>query len=76
MSEPDVGVETARALFNVVYERWRDMPEASRPRLYLHGLSLGAYSSAASSTLFDILEDPFDGALWVGPPFATAACAP
>jgi uncharacterized membrane protein len=73
VSEPDVGVETARALFNVVYDRWRDMPETARPRLYLHGLSLGAYSSAASSSLYDILDDPFDGALWVGPPFATAA---
>jgi uncharacterized membrane protein len=72
VSEPDVGVETARALFRSVYDRWRDMPETARPRLYLHGLSLGAYSSAASSTLYDILDDPFDGALWVGPPFASA----
>lgn len=73
VSEPDVGVETARRLFNAVYARWSAMPEDARPRLYLHGLSLGAYSSAASSSLYDILADPFDGALWVGPPFATAA---
>ncbi|MCW5722478.1 MAG: alpha/beta-hydrolase family protein [Devosia sp.] len=73
VSEPDVGVETARALFNTVYARWTAMDEASRPKLYLHGLSLGAYSSAASSGLYDILGDPFDGALWVGPPFASAA---
>lgn len=72
VSEPDVGVETARSLFGAVYARWSDMPEDARPRLYLHGLSLGAYSSAASSSLYDILADPFDGALWVGPPFATA----
>lgn len=73
VSEPDVGVETARALFNAVYARWTEMDRASRPRLYLHGLSLGAYSSAASAPLYDILGDPFDGALWVGPPFATAS---
>jgi len=73
VSEPDVGVETGRALFNAVYQRWRAMPAASRPRLYLHGLSLGAYSSAASTSLYDVLSDPFDGALWVGPPFASAA---
>jgi uncharacterized membrane protein len=73
VSEPDVGVATARALFNAVYERWSAMPEAARPRLYLHGLSLGAYSSAASTSLYDILADPFDGALWVGTPFATTA---
>ncbi|WP_244465869.1 alpha/beta hydrolase [Devosia soli] len=73
VSEPDIGVETARALFNAVYERWRAMPPERRPRLYLHGLSLGAYSSAASTSLYDVLSDPFDGALWVGPPFASAA---
>lgn len=73
VSEPDVGVETARALFNAVYGRWTAMPRDARPRLYLHGLSLGAYSSAASSTLYDILADPFDGALFVGTPFASDA---
>lgn len=73
VSEPDIGVETGRALFNAVYERWTKMPHDRRPRLYLHGLSLGAYSSAASASLYDILGDPFDGALWVGPPFASAA---
>ncbi|MBD8066358.1 alpha/beta-hydrolase family protein [Devosia sp. PTR5] len=73
VSEPDVGVETARALFSAVYQRWTGMPKQTRPRLYLHGLSLGAYSSAASTSLYDVLSDPFDGALWVGPPFASAA---
>ncbi|MET3927302.1 alpha/beta-hydrolase family protein [Devosia sp. 2618] len=71
VSEPDVGVDTARALFSAVYARWHAMPHDSRPRLYLHGLSLGAYSSVASASLYDILGDPFDGALWVGTPFAT-----
>lgn len=73
VSEPDVGVETAKALFSAVYERWTDMPREARPRLYLHGLSLGAYSSIASSSLYDILGDPFDGALFVGTPFASQA---
>jgi uncharacterized membrane protein len=49
------------------------MPRDERPALYLHGLSLGAYSSIASTSLFDILADPFDGALWVGTPFASDA---
>lgn len=71
VSEPDVGVATAEALFHAVYERWTDLPSESRPKLYLHGLSLGAYSSQASATLYDILADPFDGALWAGPPFAS-----
>lgn len=71
VSEPNVGVATAQALFDAVYDRWTQMPEETRPRLYLHGLSLGAYSSAASNSLYDILADPFDGALFVGTPFAT-----
>lgn len=72
VSEPDIGVETARELFNAVYARWTNMPHDRRPQLYLHGLSLGAYSSAASVSLYDVMGDPFDGALWVGPPFASA----
>lgn len=73
VAEPDVGVETAEALFDAVYLRWTKMPHDNRPKLYLHGLSLGAYSSQASTQLYDILADPFDGALWVGPPFASDA---
>lgn len=73
VSEPDVGVETAAALFKAVYARWTQMPHDARPRLYLHGLSLGAYSSVASTNLLDILADPFDGALYVGTPFASSA---
>lgn len=73
VTEPDVGVETARALFSAVYERWTNMPLDARPQLYLHGLSLGAYSSAASAPIYDILGDPFQGAFWVGPPFASPA---
>lgn len=71
VSEPDVGVETARALFKAVYARWSSMPRDARPRLYLHGLSLGAYSSVLSTSLLDIMADPYDGALWVGTPFAS-----
>lgn len=69
--EPGYGAETARALFTEVYRRWRAMPDESRPRLYLHGLSLGALNSDLSVDLFDVVGDPFQGALWSGPPFST-----
>ncbi|SDG13128.1 alpha/beta hydrolase [Pelagibacterium luteolum] len=71
VTEPNVGVEAARALFDTVFAHWNSLPPADRPELYLHGLSLGAYSSQASINLFDILSNPIDGALWVGPPFAS-----
>lgn len=69
MVEGGDGEEMARALFQKVYSHWTELPEDERPELYLHGLSLGALHSDRSFDLFDIIEDPFDGVLWVGPPF-------
>src|SRR5690606_28583579 len=71
--EPEVGTATANALFHTVYQYWTKLPKDGRPKLYLHGLSLGAYASQASATLHMILSDPFHGALWVGPPFSSSS---
>ncbi len=68
--DPDTGGATARALFREVYGYWRTLPAERRPKLYLHGLSLGALNSERSFQLFELLDDPFNGALWSGPPFA------
>lgn len=67
--EPDYGVESAKALFREVYAHWTQLPKDRRPKLYLFGLSLGALSSERSMDLFDVIEDPIQGALWAGPPF-------
>jgi uncharacterized membrane protein len=67
--EPDYGAEAGAALFREVYVYWSSLPHDSRPKLYLHGLSLGAMSSEASASLYDVVSDPFQGALWSGPPF-------
>ncbi|MBK1690957.1 alpha/beta hydrolase [Ectothiorhodospira mobilis] len=72
MLEGDYGVETARALFEAVYGHWRELPKDERPELYLHGLSLGALNSDRSFDLYDVIQDPFDGVLWSGPPFRSA----
>ena len=69
--EPEYGAETARAVFHAVYGHWHALPRTHRPRLYLFGLSLGALNSDLSSDAFDIVSDPYDGAFWVGPPFAS-----
>lgn len=69
--EPELGTETAQALFNTVYDHWTTLPPDERPRLYLHGLSLGALASQNSTTVYDVLGDPFHGALWAGPPFSS-----
>ncbi len=67
--QSESGLESAQALFRAVYGHWKALPASERPKLYLHGLSLGAFNSQRSFSLFDILEDPIDGALWSGPPF-------
>jgi len=63
------GAENAREVFREIYGYWRLLPADSRPRLYLSGLSLGSLNSDLSFDLFDIIEAPFSGALWSGPPF-------
>jgi uncharacterized membrane protein len=73
IAEGAYGAETARALFTEIYGYWTRLPPAARPRLYLHGVSLGALNSELSFHLHDILADPFQGALWAGPPFRSEA---
>lgn len=66
------GLDQAEALIDAVHDYWRTLPEGGRPRLYIHGLSLGAWASMHGTDLFALLEDPIDGALWAGPPFPSA----
>jgi uncharacterized membrane protein len=72
LAEPEYGAETARAVFAEVYGHWRELPRGERPRLYLHGLSLGALNSERAADIYDVIGDPFSGALWSGPPFRSA----
>jgi uncharacterized membrane protein len=69
--QPEYGAEAARALFAEIYGYWTTLPRDTRPRLYLHGLSLGALNSEQSAELFETIGDPIAGALWSGPPFAS-----
>lgn len=69
LAQADYGQETARAVFSEIYRHWRELPPDRRPRLYLHGLSLGALNSERSADIWDLVSDPVSGALWSGPPF-------
>jgi uncharacterized membrane protein len=69
MIEPERGAETARALFTEIYNYWTTLPKGERPKLFVHGLSLGSLNSEKSFELFQIIGDPINGALWSGPPF-------
>ena len=72
MVEPQYGAETADAVFRTIYDHWRTLPAEERPDLYLHGLSLGALNSEQSADLYDVIGDPYAGALWAGPPFRSS----
>lgn len=71
LTQPDYGVETARAVFAAIHSHWRSLPAERRPKLYLFGLSLGSLNSDRSADFFDVISAPYQGAFWVGPPFAS-----
>jgi uncharacterized membrane protein len=69
--DPGYSTDAARALFEEIYGYWTTLPRDSRPRLYLHGISLGAKNSEQATDLIEVMRDPFDGALWSGPPYSS-----
>jgi uncharacterized membrane protein len=70
--ETGTGLEQATALQDAVHGYWKRLPADARPRFYVNGLSLGAWSSMHATNMFRLLDDPIDGAYWVGPPFPSA----
>lgn len=69
--ETRTGLEQATALQDVVHDYWKTLPKDDRPRFYVNGLSLGAWSSMYATNMFRLLDDPIDGAFWAGPPFSS-----
>lgn len=67
--ETESGLDQAEVLMRLIHDRWRGMDPETRPRLYMAGISLGAWSSMHAFNVFQMLNDPIDGALWTGPPF-------
>lgn len=67
--ETDSGLTQARALVSTIHRHWRSLPVNKRPKLYMHGLSLGAWASMYGTDLEALLDDPIDGGFWAGPPF-------
>ncbi|WP_134678472.1 alpha/beta hydrolase [Paracoccus ravus] len=67
--ETDAGLVQSNATMQAIYDHWRKLPETQRPRLYLHGISLGAWSSMYAMNPFQMMNQPVSGAFWVGPPF-------
>lgn len=61
--------ETSQLVFNTIHAHWSDMPEDSRPDIYLYGLSLGSFGVESVLTSVEIINEPINGAVMVGPPF-------
>ena len=71
LTDLDVSEEAAVILFETIRRAVDELPEESRPALFVCGESLGAYASQhVFSGIVDVLNRT-DGALWVGTPAFT-----
>jgi uncharacterized membrane protein len=69
LADQEAVEQTSVAVFDAVQEYWSRLPEDQRPRLYLYGLSLGALGVEHILGSINVINEPIDGALLVGPPF-------
>ena len=64
--------DAGSALYNAVWERWKELPAEDRPQLVAFGLSLGAFGGESAFVGADArssaanLAERTQGALWVG----------
>lgn len=63
--------QAGKALFEAVYAAWSQLPEDSRPKLYVFGLSLGSYGMQGAFSGLQDINERTDGALFVGTPSFT-----
>lgn len=69
LADQDEVKATSRVVFNTIHDYWSTLPEDSRPEFYIYGLSLGSFGVESILSSVDILNEPIDGAVMVGPPF-------
>lgn len=69
LADQQVTKDTSLVTFRTVHEYWSTLPPDHRPRLFLYGLSLGSYGVESILTSANILNEPIDGAVMVGPTF-------
>jgi uncharacterized membrane protein len=69
LADQEITKQTSQIVFDTVQSYWSTLPEDSRPELYLYGLSLGSFGVESILNSINIVNEPIDGALMVGPPF-------
>ena len=67
LADQEAVVDTSRTVFETVRQYWATLPAGERPELYLYGLSLGSMGVESVLTSVNIVNEPVDGALMVGP---------
>ena len=76
LADQEAVVDTSRTVFETVRAVLGDPSRGERPALYLYGLSLGSMGVESVLTSVNIVNEPVDGALMVGPPFVNDLHAP
>ena len=60
--------DAGKTLYAAVWDRWSQLPAATRPRLVAYGLSLGSFGGQAAFGSVTDLKATTDGALFLGTP--------
>jgi uncharacterized membrane protein len=64
----DKATDAGKAVWSAVYTKWSSLPEATRPKLFACGLSLGSFSLQAAFPDAATIAAQSDGAVFVGTP--------
>lgn len=68
ISDMSTAEDAGITLFNTVYRYWNTLPQDSRPKLYVYGLSLGSFGSQSPFGGIEDIQARTDGALFMGTP--------
>jgi uncharacterized membrane protein len=66
--DQDRAREAGRELFDAVYDRWSDLPLATRPQLFVYGESLGSFGAETPFSGEYDLRNRTSGTVFAGPP--------
>jgi uncharacterized membrane protein len=69
LADKEITRDTSRIVFDEIHSYWATLPEDSRPKLYIYGLSLGSFGVESILTSINLINEPLDGAFMAGPPF-------
>lgn len=69
LADQEVVREDSVETFRIIQDYWSELDPATRPDIYLFGLSLGSYGVEAILRSPSIINEPIAGALMAGPTF-------